>query len=75
MATRKASPRQIAYLNYLGHEGSDQLSKDEASEMIEAYGERGTSDGALMRRMSEWRSVRYGLHPNLYPEPKGGGRG
>lgn len=69
MATRrKASPKQVAYLSYLGHEGSEQLSSEEASEVIEGYGEIGAGDAELMKRMNEWRSVRYDLYPNLYPE-------
>lgn len=36
MTQQQATPKQIAYLGFIGHQSADRLTKDEASQAIES---------------------------------------
>ena len=66
-----ATPRQVAYLTYMGVSDADQLSKKEASDLIEtrpflleakSLAER----NRLSSRQDEWHKMRLILYPDAY---------
>lgn len=59
MAERPPSPRQIAYLRYLGHPDPESLSTEE--HILRAFWERDASG-----RNDDWFVDRLHLHPELY---------
>lgn len=62
-----ATPKQIAYLKYLGVRRAKALSKDAASQRIEELHARAESDRRLAKKIDRWPEVRSRLHPKLYP--------
>jgi putative phage-type endonuclease len=68
-----ATPKQVAYLKFMGVFNADQLSKMEASEMIEtnSFFDRAKSLNELERLRSNqarWHKERLILYPNLYAD-------
>lgn len=62
-----ATPKQIAYLSYMGVRNAAALSKDEASDKIERMFEVGDAEyERLEPRRGQWMTDRFILYPELY---------
>lgn len=68
MADTQATPRQIAYLEFLGVRKAHTFTKAQADKRIEALSDACSSDpyGALSQRRDAWRTERFRLHLELY---------
>ena len=68
MDTSPATPKQIAYLSYMGIQGATHMSKEEASVAIDTLFD--TEDLRLWERLREkqadWITDRFILYPDLY---------
>jgi len=68
MSREPATPKQIAYLTFMGYPKADRLTKDKASQAIESLSD--VSDlreyERVEKRKSEWIRQRFILHPDLY---------
>lgn len=66
--SRPATPKQIAYLSYMGVRNAQKLSFDEASATIEGLFETDDLDlyEQLQEKRSEWITERFVLYPDLY---------
>jgi len=68
MNEKPATPKQIAFLKFMGHTDTDRLTREEASQAIEALSN--VSDlreyERVDKRKSEWIRQRFILHPDLY---------
>ena len=68
MNASSATPKQIAYLSYMGVMDAERMSKDEASAAIEDLFD--TADNKLWERLrekqTEWITDRFILYPELY---------
>lgn len=66
--TRQASPKQIAYLSFMGVRGAERLTRDQASERIQTIFDAPDHDD--WKRLNElqetWKTQRFILHPKLY---------
>jgi GYF domain 2 len=68
--TAPATPKQIAYLSYMGVTGGDGMSKDEASGVLNRLFD--TPDDKLWRQLrqkqDDWITDRFILYPDLYAQ-------
>jgi hypothetical protein len=69
--SEKATPKQVAYLNYMGVSDADQLSKLDAAKLIEANSfiveARSTSEFNRLRSHQErWNRERLIIYPEVY---------
>jgi hypothetical protein len=68
MNISSATPKQVAYLTYMGVRDAERMSKDEASAAIEKLFD--TADDKLWERLREkqtdWITDRFILYPDLY---------
>jgi len=66
--TAPATPKQIAYLSYMGVAGADRMSKDEVSIVLNRLFD--TPDMKLWRQLrqkqEDWITDRFILYPDLY---------
>jgi hypothetical protein len=67
----RASPKQAAYLKYMGVSNADQLSKSEAAELIETNpfldGAKGLAElERILSHQKKWHRQRLILYPDLY---------
>jgi hypothetical protein len=63
-----ATPKQVAFLRFMGFKNSDQLSKDKAHSVIDNLLEVDDPDEADRRqeKIYEWGRVKFLQHPDLY---------
>ena len=68
MPEAPATPKQVAYLEFMGVLTARALTKSEAGKKIEAIGEACSSDpfGRMDQRRGEWRTEKFRLHLDLY---------
>jgi hypothetical protein len=66
-----ATPKQVAYLKFMGYPASPSMGKDKASDTIENLYEILSSDAlrdSYHDRQSQWRRDRFILHRDLYDD-------
>ena len=68
MSNDTATPKQTAYLTYMGVRNAGRLTKEQASEAIDTLLDTDDLDrwGRLHERQAEWRRDRFILHADLY---------
>jgi len=66
--SRSATPKQIAYLSYMGVSNAQELSFESASAAISGLFDSSDPSlyGQLYERQSDWITERFVLHPDLY---------
>lgn len=67
-----ATPRQVAYLNYMGVQNADHLTKQQTYDLIQSGSVLGESKNVtdsekLQARQDYWHKQRLIQHPDLYP--------
>ena len=68
MPNENATPKQVAYLSYMGVQNAERLSKAEASDAIENLESSIPASQAdeYYERQYAWRRARFDLYPDLY---------